>query len=171
MVFLVDFVARGLGKGLGVGSEYWVIYGLGAVVGPLLTGHLADRAGFAVALRCAYLIQAIAIAIPLATTSAAGLIVSSVIVGAFTPGIVPLVLGRVHELIPHDAIAQRAAWSRVTASFAVFQAGAAYGFSYLFSRSPGGYLIMFAIGAVAVTLALLIDLVMAVAASDAPRSR
>lgn len=168
MVFLVDFVARGLGRGLDVGSQYWVIYGLGAVVGPLLTGHLADRAGFAVALRLAYLVQAVAIAIPLVTTGSAGLLVSSLVVGAFTPGVVPLVLGRIHELIPHDAGAQRAAWSRVTASFAVFQAAAAYGFSYLFSRG-GGYLDMFAIGACAVALALLIDLVVAVTGRDALR--
>ncbi len=170
MIFLVDFVARGLGRGLGAGSRYWVIYGLGAVVGPLLTGHLADRAGFAVALRLAYLVQAAAIAIPLVTTGSAGLLVSSLVVGAFTPGVVPLVLGRIHELIPHDAGAQRAAWSRVTASFAVFQAAAAYGFSYLFSRAGGGgYLDMFAIGACAAALALLIDLVVAVAGRDALR--
>ena len=162
MVFLVDFVDRGLGEGLDAASRYWVIYGLGAVVGPLLTGHLADRAGFAAALRLAFLVQAIAIAIPLATTGAAGLIVSSLIVGAFTPGIVTLVLGRVHELIPHDAHGQRLAWSRVTASFAVFQAGAAYGFSFLFSRS-GSYLSLFAIGACAAVLALAIDLAMVVA--------
>ncbi len=162
MVFLVDFVARGLGEGLDTVSRYWVIYGLGAVVGPLLAGHLADRAGFASALRLAFLIQAIAIAIPLATTGEAGLIVSSLVVGAFTPGIVPLVLGRVHELIPHSAHDQRVAWSRVTASFAVFQAGAAYGMSLLFSRS-GSYLSLFAIGACSVLLALAVDLTMTVA--------
>ena len=170
MVFLVDFVARGLGRGLDVGSQYWVIYGLGAVVGPLLTGHLADRAGFAVALRLAFLVQAAAIAVPLVTTLPAGLLLSSLVVGAFTPGIVPLVLGRIHELIPHDIGAQRAAWSRVTASFAVFQAAAAYGFSYLFSRTGGGYLDMFAIGAGAVALALFIDLAVAVAGRKALRA-
>jgi predicted MFS family arabinose efflux permease len=169
MVFLVDFVARGLGRGVNVGSDYWVIYGLGAVVGPLLTGHLADRAGFAAALRLAYLVQAAAIAIPLVTTGFAGLLVSSLVVGAFTPGIVPLVLGRIHELIPHDAGAQRAAWSRVTASFAVFQAVAAYGFSYLFANAGRGYVDMFAIGACAVALALLIDLVVAVTGRGAGR--
>ena len=32
MVFLVDFVARGLGQGLHAGAVYWVIFGAGAVV-------------------------------------------------------------------------------------------------------------------------------------------
>src|SRR3954468_17653365 len=34
MVFIVDFVARGLGQGIAAGSRYWVLYGLGAIVGP-----------------------------------------------------------------------------------------------------------------------------------------
>ncbi|WP_201286504.1 YbfB/YjiJ family MFS transporter, partial [Escherichia coli] len=63
---------------------YWVLYGIGAVVGPLLTGHLADRAGFAAALRAAFLIEAVAVALPAVTTSPAALIVSSLIVGGFT---------------------------------------------------------------------------------------
>jgi len=32
MVFIVDFVARGLGQGIAAGSHYWVLYGLGAIV-------------------------------------------------------------------------------------------------------------------------------------------
>jgi MFS family permease len=40
ILFLVDFVARGLGQGIAAGSQYWVLYGLGAVVGPLIAGHL-----------------------------------------------------------------------------------------------------------------------------------
>ncbi len=45
MVFLVDFVARGLGAGIAAGGFYWVVFGLGAMVGPLLTGALGDRIG------------------------------------------------------------------------------------------------------------------------------
>ncbi len=161
MVFLVDYVARGLGQGIAAGSAYWVLYGLGAIVGPLLTGHLADRAGFGPALRAAFLIQAVAVALPVFSTAPAVLIVSSVIVGGFTPGIVPLVLGRIHELIPHSSTDQRAAWARATTSFALFQALGAYGLSYSFARSGGNYAMLFAIGAVAVTSALAIELVAA----------
>src|SRR6201991_4426817 len=35
MIFLVDFVARGLGQGITAGSHYWVLYGVGATIGPL----------------------------------------------------------------------------------------------------------------------------------------
>ncbi|MFN5483985.1 MAG: YbfB/YjiJ family MFS transporter [Bradyrhizobium sp.] len=159
MVFLVDFVARGLGQGIAAGSYYWVLYGIGAVVGPLLTGHLADRAGFAAALRAAFLIEAVAVALPAVTTSPAALIVSSLIVGGFTPGIVPLVIGRIHELIPHSAASQRSAWAQATTTFALFQAAGAYGLSYLFAQSGGNYALLFVIGAAGVAAALAIELV------------
>lgn len=161
MVFVVDFVARGLGQGIAAGSQYWVLYGLGAVAGPLLTGHLADRAGFRPALRVAFLVQAVAAALPAVTTAPAALIVSCIVIGGFTPGIVPLVLGRIHELIPHGAEAQRAAWGRATTMFALFQAGAAYGLAALFAGTGGDYRILFVIGGTAAALALAIDLALA----------
>jgi predicted MFS family arabinose efflux permease len=161
MVFLVDFVARGLGQGISAGSHYWVLYGIGATLGPLLTGHLADRAGFGPALRVAFAIEAVAILLPVLSSAPAAMIVSSVIVGGFTPGIVPLVLGRIHELIPHDPDGQRAIWAQATTTFAVFQAAAAYGLSYLFEHSGGNYTLLFVIGAGAVAAALAINLVIA----------
>ncbi len=163
MVFLVDFVARGLGQGIAAGSYYWVLYGIGAVVGPLLSGHLADRAGFAAALRAAFLIEAVAVALPAVTNSPAALIVSSLIVGGFTPGIVPLVIGRIHELIPHSAASQRSAWAQATTTFALFQAAGAYGLSWLFAQSGGDYALLFVIGAAGVAVALAIELVSVVA--------
>jgi predicted MFS family arabinose efflux permease len=161
MVFIVDFVARGLGQGISAGSHYWVFYGLGAIVGPLLTGHLGDRAGFGPALRASFLVEAIAVLLPAVSTQPASLIVSSVIIGGFTPGIVPLVLGRIHELVPHSAEQQRVTWGHATTSFALFQAAAAYGFSWLFAHTAGDYLLLFQLGGGAVALALAIDLAMA----------
>jgi predicted MFS family arabinose efflux permease len=161
MVFLVDFVARGLGQGISAGSHYWVLYGIGAIVGPLLTGHLADRAGFGPALRVAFLIQAVAILLPALSTAPITMIVSALVVGGFTPGIVPLVLGRIHELVPHSSAGQRAAWAQATTTFALFQAAGAYGLSYLFERSDGDYAILFVTGASAVAASLAIDLVTA----------
>jgi len=160
MIFLVDFVARGLGQGLAAGAQYWVVFGLGAIVGPVLSGHLADRAGFGTALRIAFAVQAVALVLPAAgVIGHGGLIVSSVIVGAFTPGIVPLVLGRVQELLAHHPSMQKAAWSRATTGFAVLQASAAYGMSWLLGHSGGDYALLFALGCGAIVLALLTDLV------------
>lgn len=158
MVFIVDFVARGLGQGIAAGSRYWVLYGLGAVVGPLVTGQLGDRSGFGPALRAAFLIEAAAVLLPTVSTAPLSLIVSSVVLGGFTPGIVPLVLGRVHELVPHSPEQQRAMWSHATTSFALFQAAAAYGFSWIYAQTGSDYLVLFGLGGAALMLALAIDL-------------
>ena len=139
-----------------------MLFGLGAIVGPLLTGHLADRTGFGPALRLAYLIQAVAVALPAFSPGSLSLIISSLVVGAFTPGIVPLVLGRVHELLRQHPAAQKRAWSKATTSFAILQALAAYGMSFLLIRSGGDYLLLFGLGAGALVLALAIDLVVGV---------
>jgi hypothetical protein len=48
--------------------------------------------------------------------------------------------------------------------FAMFQATAAYGLSYLFERTGGDYAILFVIGAAAVLASLAIDVVTALIA-------
>lgn len=166
MVFLVDFVARGLGQGIDTGARYWVLFGVGAVLGPMLAGAAADRIGFGNALALALVAQAAAVALPTLTAEPLWLAVSSLLTGAAVPGIVPLVLGRVHELVPHDPEGQRAAWSVTTMAFALGQAAGAYGFSFLFARG-GSYTPLFALAAGAIGLALAIDLAGRLAA---PRS-
>ncbi len=158
MVFLVDFIARGRGEGIKTGSEYWVLFGLGATVGPLLVGHLADRSGFKAALRAAFLIQVAAVAIPALGLGRIWLIGSSFVVGSFLTATVPLVLGRIHELLPHHPQQQKAAWSHATVGFALCQAVAAYGLSFAFAETEGNYRLLFGIGSGAMMLALAIDL-------------
>ena len=161
MVFLVDFVARGLGRGLVTGAQYWVLFGIGAMLGPLAGGRVADRIGFASALRGAFVVQAGCVALLAFSESPISLSISSIVVGAMVPGVVPLVLGRMHELIPLDADQQRKAWGLCTTSFALGQATAAYGFAYIFAHTGGAYRILFALGAAALATALVIDLSMA----------
>ena len=170
MVFLVDFVARGLGRGIDAGAQYWVLFGLGATIGPVLSGHLADRIGFGAALRLAFLVQAAAVALLALPSGPGGLLVSSVVIGAFVPGIVPLVLGRVQELVPDDPERKKAAWSMATAAFALGQAGGAYGFAFLFAET-NGYALLFALATATLLLALTIDLALAAMLSTASCSR
>lgn len=159
MIFLVDFISRGLGKGVEVGALFWDVFGVSAMVGPIVSGHLADRIGFGPALRAAFALQIGAIAIPaLDVTNVPLLLVSSAIVGAFLMGTVTLVLGRIHELLPDRPQEQKAAWSIATIAFALCQAAAAYAVSFVFAHTGGNYQLLFAIGAAAMTLALAIDL-------------
>jgi len=74
---------------------------------------------------------------------------------------VPLVLGRVHEILARHPAQQSGAWQTATVGFALFQAVAAYGLSFLFAASEGNYRLLFWIGTAAMLLAFVIDLLAA----------
>jgi len=158
MMFLVDFVARGLGRGVDVGAQYLVLFGVGATIGPIIGGAVADRIGFRATLLATFVLQAIAVALLAVTDHWTALLVSSIAVGATTPGVVPLALGRVREFVPGDTQAQQAAWSVATITFSTGQAAGAYGFAFLLG-SEGSYAMLFALGAVPFVLALAIEMV------------
>lgn len=159
MVLLVDYVARGLGQGASVGAGYWVLYGMAAIAGPLLSSWLGARVGFRNGYRIAMVLQGLAVGLLALSHHTAALWASTIVLGAFTPGIVPMVLGRVQELLPHDPTAQRAAWSRATASFALFQAIGGYGYAYLFAHTHENYALIFTCGAVAMVVAFTADFI------------
>lgn len=157
MVFLVDYVARSLGRGIAAGSLCWIVFGAGAVLGPLSGGYFGERVGFRAALRWAYLIQAAAVAVLLVSAAGPVLLLSSFVVGASVPGIVAVTIGRARELVHNDPARQAAAWGYCTMAFAIGQAAAAYAFSYVFAHARDAYPILFAAAAAAFVLALAID--------------
>ena len=157
MVFIVDYVARGLGWGTHTAALFWIAYGVGAIAGPVVYGMLTDRIGPTRTGQLALLLQAGVIALMMFSTNHILLMVATVVIGSFPPGIVPIVLGRVHQILPGDAHAQSAVWSRATTVFALFQALAGYGYSYLFARSGGDHRLLMGIGACALLIAALAD--------------
>lgn len=168
MVFLVDFVARGMGAGAHAGARFWVIYGVGAMMGPPLYGWLADRLGARTGLRIVLLVQAAAVATLWLAHDQAALAVATLLIGTFPPGIVPLVLARIHALIPHDEHAQNQAWSRATISFATSQALAGYAYSAIFALTGGHHRVLFGIAVAALVLALAVELATLVRQARAP---
>lgn len=160
MIFLVDFVARGLGFGLEIGSAIWVLFGAGAVCGPILAGRIADRIGFGSSLRGAIFLLFVCNVWLAMSPDMTAVVVSSLLVGAFVPGITSLALGRVHELLP-DAPARNRAWSIATIAFSILQAFGAYTLSYIFATTGGAYAPLFAAAAAAAGLSLIIEFVSA----------
>lgn len=160
MVFLVDFIARASHLGIEAGAHYWTLFGFAAIAGPVLFGSVADRIGFRPTLRALFILDAGALVLLALRSHPAALVASVVILGASVPGVVPLAVGRVHELV-HAEPQRRRAWTVCTVAFAIGQAAAAYGFSYLFAKTGGAYVMLFAIGAGAFALALLIDVAVA----------
>lgn len=166
-VFLVDFVARGLHEGAGHGARYWVVYGMGALCGPLVYGMAADRIGFRNGLRLGLLLSGAAALLlacqPQLPPSVAPLTLAaaSLLLGAFTPGVVSLMIGRLHELLQGDHPAQHAAWSRSTTVFALCQALSGYAYSWLFAQMAFPYTVIYVIAGCAFALALVADVVAA----------
>lgn len=158
MVFLVDFIARGLGAGSHVGALFWIWYGVGAIAGPPSYGLLADRIGPRPAVRLVVLIQAAALAGLYVTSNQAVLVVLTVIIGTFAPGIVPLALARVRESIPHNMARQNVVWSRATILSAAAMAVAGYAFSALLNLSGGNHRLLFLTAAMLLIAALFGDL-------------
>lgn len=157
MVFLVDYVARGLGWGSHTAALFWIVYGAGAIAGPMVYGALSDRMGPALTSHLAIWLQIGAIALMVLSTNHMVLLVATLVIGSFPPGIVPITLGRVHRILAGDAHAQNVVWSKATTVFALFQALAGYGYSYVFAHSGGDHRVLMGIGAGALVIALLAD--------------
>jgi len=156
-MFLVDMAARELGYGIAAGAVLWLIFGIGAIIGPLAAGRAGDALGFRAVLLGMLLVQAAAVALAWMSSNIWVLALSSFIMGGCTPGIAPVVLGRVRELIPHDPRGQRAVWSLATTAFAIGQAGGAFALSGILG-SIGHYPPLFGISASALLLAFVIKL-------------
>ncbi len=158
MILLVDYVARGLRLGTRAGSIYWILFGVAGVIGPLATGYVSGRIGYRQTYRAALFLQVIALGLLACTTNLVAIGISTVILGVFTVGVVLVVLGRVQEILPDDNLAQRAAWSRATVIFALFQALSAYGYAFIFRHTAGNYTLIFLCGLVALVLAFIAGL-------------
>ncbi|HEY9022816.1 MAG TPA: YbfB/YjiJ family MFS transporter, partial [Burkholderiaceae bacterium] len=120
-LFLPDYVVRELGLPLATGGFFWSMFGLGAAIGPMLTGSLADAFGLKRSLVAGFVLKAFAAILPVWNSSPAALLVSSVLMGICTPGVVALVSAYTLERV--GALHQRKAWGLATSSFAIAQAG------------------------------------------------
>jgi predicted MFS family arabinose efflux permease len=167
MVFLPDYVARGLDGGIAAGAALWALFGIGATVGPPAAGAAADRIGFARALSAALVLETMAVALLLVSASPVALATSAIAVGAFVPGCVPLAIGRLHGIIT-EPMRQQTAWSRATAVFAIGQAAGAWLMSAAFAQGSG-HRALFGTGAAAFLAALVLNLLAATTARRGSR--
>jgi MFS family permease len=120
-LFLPDYVVRELGMPLAAGGFFWSMFGLGAAVGPMLAGSLADTFGLKPSLVAGLVLKAFSAILPVCSSSPAALLVSAVLMGICTPGIVALVSAYALERV--GPLHHRKAWGMATTSFAIAQAG------------------------------------------------
>jgi hypothetical protein len=141
-VFWVDYLARGLGMGIGVGGVHWTIIGLLSAAAPAVVGRLAGGLGFANTLVAAMAITAFGVLLPVALRVPEWQILSSILFGLSLPATVGLFAGRTAEIAGRHG--QRRLWWLMTLWFALAQAVAFYGMSALFDATHA-YLPLFAI--------------------------
>jgi MFS family permease len=131
-MFWVDYLVRELGLSLARGGFYWAMFGLGAAIGPLITGTAADALGIRRCLVAGFALKAAAAVLPVLDRSPPVLLVSSLLMGIFTPGLAALVsayaLDRVGPLF------HRKTWGWATTSFALAQALGGAAMAYAAAR-------------------------------------
>jgi predicted MFS family arabinose efflux permease len=143
-VFWVDYIARGLGRGLETGGAFWIVFGLGAAAGPFLAGVIADHCGLGRSYVAAMAIKAMAVALPLVSSGLPALFVSSFVVGALIAGTTTLCSAWIAEQV--GLRDHRRIWGWMTSAFAVAQAAGAWALSLAFAAT-GSYALLFTVGA------------------------
>jgi MFS family permease len=119
-MFLPDYVVRELGMPLATGGFFWAMFGLGAAFGPMLAGTLADAFGLRRCLIAGFALKAFSAILPVWSSSPAALLVSAILMGVCTPGIVALVSAYALDRV--GPLHHRQAWGMATSSFAIAQA-------------------------------------------------
>ena len=160
MIFLVDYIARDLGRGVNVGSHFFLLYGLGSLSGPLLYTFVTGKIGLRKLLRAGIVVQLVADLLLLTGSSTAILAAASFMAGLGAPALIAAFLLRSQQITEGDPIRHRALWGVASASFAVGQAGAAFGTAFLldrFGEGGLGYPLLFTAGSAALLVALLLD--------------
>jgi MFS family permease len=83
----------------GIGADVWIVVGLAAIPSAVLWGTLAGRVGYARALTCAYLVQAMGIVLPIVGGAGAAF-AAAVFFGGTFAGITVLTLTLAGGLAP-----------------------------------------------------------------------
>lgn len=160
MVFLVDYIARDVGLGVTDASHYLLVYGLGSLGGPVLYTFATGKIGLRTTLRAGIIVQLTSCVLLLVGESTAFLAAASFLAGLGMPGIVAAFLLRSQQISEGNVDAHRALWGATTAAFAVGQAIAAFGTSYLldrFGEGGIGYPLLFGAGAACLAAAFVLD--------------
>ncbi|ROO74383.1 YbfB/YjiJ family MFS transporter [Vibrio crassostreae] len=151
-LFWVDYIVRELGMSFTSGGFYWAVFGIGAAIGPIVTGVLGDKVGLKKALLAAFICKATGVAIPLMHTGEVALFVSSLLVGMFTPGIVTLVSTYTLELVGTQLHTK--SWGTMTMAFAVSQGTVGFVMAH-YAPQLTSYNVLFMLSASALILSIL----------------
>ncbi|MET1115285.1 MAG: YbfB/YjiJ family MFS transporter [Comamonas sp.] len=143
-VFWVDYLARERQLGTAFGALQWGLFGLGALLGPVVTAACAARWDWHRALVGGLALKTAAVCVPVAlpfallswpspTLQLVAYGLSSFIVGALSPGMAALMSGRLLQLV--GPLAHKRLWGYATAAFALAQALSGTGMAWLYAQT------------------------------------
>ena len=144
-IYWVDYLVRGLGRSIAEGGAQWTLFGLGAVLGTIAWGRLADRIGFSPALTLVFASLAAGIALPVLAPGPVTVVLSSLLVGA-QPGLSAVIAGRAQRAIGNGSML--GLWRWMVLAVGTGQLAAGYGLVALFN-ARGSYAEVFLVGAAA----------------------
>jgi len=151
-LFWADYLLGELHRPLVDAAFFWACFGIGAACGPYLTGVIADRFGLGKTLTAAFLLKAGGVALPLLEHGGTALLLSSLLVGFFSPGIVGAASSYTLEI--GGLARHKANWTAMSFCFAAAQAGAANAMVWIVGGRTS-YRILFCIGSAALLLSAL----------------
>ena len=144
MVYLADLAARGRGLGVEFGAAVWLLFGIGGVLGSVLSGRAVDRIGGLPALLLWLAAQALALALALPTPP--WLMGPAAIVSGFAAvGVTAVMLSVTRAIAPAPAAASRL-WVRCTAACAVVQTVVGFALAGVFAWTGESHAAVFGTG-------------------------
>ena len=158
-LFWADYITHELHRPLAAAGFFWGCFGLGAACGPYLTGVLADRFGLTRTLGVGFTLKALGVALPLVASGTPALLVSSILVGFLSPGIVGAASSYALEI--GGAGEHRRNWTAMNLCFSLAQAGGASAMVALMS-GRASYAILFWVSSFALALSALCVVAIAV---------
>ena len=151
-IYWVDYIVRGLGEPMREGAFQWALVGLGALVGTVFWGRIADRFGLNIGLVAVFAALSASIILPVLIPGAAVMIFSSLVFGS-QPGSSAVIASRAQQAMGTASMVPL--WRLMVLSVGTAQIIGGIGLVELYNRT-GDYRPVFLIGGIAMGLAALL---------------
>lgn len=151
-IYWVDYIVRGLGAPMSEGALQWSLVGLGALLGTVLWGRIADKIGLNAGLVAVFVALSASIILPVLLPGAAIIVFSSLVFGS-QPGSSAVIASRAQRAM--GAASMVPLWRWMVVSVGTAQIVGGIGLVELFNRT-GDYRPVFLVGGVAMGLAALL---------------
>jgi MFS family permease len=151
-IYWVDYIVRGLGSPMSEGALQWALVGLGALLGTVFWGRVADRFGLNFGLVTVFAALSVSVILPVLVPGTAILVISSLVFGS-QPGSSAVIASRAQQAMGTASMVPLWRWMVVSVGTAQIIGG--IGLVELYNRT-GDYRPVFLVGGIAMGMAALL---------------